>query len=107
MPYGSYVSEDRLHWMAAERIGDERLPVIFPAIIHPRHGSDEIRQVCDREIDRFRIEYQVTDPRDGYGLAFHLMCYRAWQSECRERLVQAHCGTFEWPTTRRSSTHSR
>ena len=107
MPYGLRASESRLRCMAAERIDDEGLPVIFPAIFRPRHGSDEMCQVCDRRIDRFRIEYQVTDPRDGYELAFHLLCYRVWQVECRDLLALAHAGTFEWPTTRRSSTHPR
>lgn len=104
MAYGSYASETQLRWMAAERIGDHRLPLIFPAFIRPRHGSERVCEVCGRHIDCFRIEYQVTDPRDGYELAFHLLCFRVWQVECRDLMSQAHNGTFEWPTTRRSST---
>ena len=95
MPYGSHASEARLRWKAATRITDEQLPVVFPAFIHPQHGSDGKCQVCGRRIDRYRIEYQVTDPRDGYELAFHLLCYRAWQFECRRVLVHSH-GTLEF-----------
>lgn len=107
MPYGLHASESQLRWMAAERIFDERLPLIFPAFIRPRHGSEGMCEVCGRQIDRFRIEYQVTDPRDGYELAFHLICYRVWQIECREQMTQAKTGTYEWTTTRRSSTRPR
>lgn len=103
MPSGTYAFDARLCSLVAARIADERLPVLFPAIIRPRHGTDELCQVCDLRIDRFRIEYGVTDPRDGYELRFHLMCHRVWQVECRHLLAQAHCGTFDWPTTRRSS----
>lgn len=105
MPDGSRASANQLRSMAARCITDERLPVIFPAIIRPQHGSDEMCEVCDQQIDRFRIEYHVTDPRDGYELSFHLMCYRAWQVECRDLLALAQIGTFDWPTVRRSSTH--
>lgn len=104
MPYGSCASEARLRSLAAERISEEWLPLVFPAIIRPQHGSDGICDVCDRQIDRYRVEYQVTDPRDGNELTFHLMCYRIWQRECRHLLARAHCGTFEWPAARRSST---
>ena len=104
MPYGSHASEDRLHWLAIERISDERLPVICPGIIRPWRGSDGMCQLCGLLIDRYRIEYQVTDPRDGYELAFHLMCYRVWQLECRQLLAKAYPSTFHSPVIRRSST---
>lgn len=108
MPYGPYAPEARLRRVAAARIADERLPLILAAIIRPRHGSDEICQVCGRQIDRYRVEYQVTDPRDGCELAFHLMCYRIWQAECQRMLV-ARRGTLDRNSaasfaTRRSSS---
>jgi hypothetical protein len=59
--------------------------------------------VCDRQIDRYRIEYQVTDPRDRYGLSFHLPCYRAWQFECRCLLVHTRSSTARSTTRHRSS----
>lgn len=82
MPYGSRMSEGELRWMARSRIADGRLPGLFPHLICPSHGSDAVCQLCDHRIDRYRVEYQVTDPRDGYVLAFHLLCYRFWQLEC-------------------------
>lgn len=104
MPYGSRKSEAHLRCMAAARITEEWLPVIFPAIIRPRYGSDQMCEVCDQQIDRYRIEYQVTDARDGYEMAFHLLCYRAWQFECRCRLVRGHHGsTAKLLPNRRSS----
>lgn len=95
--------------MAAARITEEWLPVIFPAIIHPQHGTGEMCAVCDQLIDRYRVEYQVTDARDGYELAFHLLCYRAWQLECRSLFVQTHgakleCNSDAKPGTGRSSS---
>lgn len=82
MPYGPRMTEGQLRWMARSRIADGRLPGLFPHLISPRHGSDTMCQLCDQLIDRYRVEYQITDPRDGYGLAFHLMCYKLWQLEC-------------------------
>lgn len=103
MPLGPWTSETRLRCMAAARIIDESLPVIFPAIIRPYHGEGELCEVCGQTIDRYRVEYQVTDARDGYALAFHLLCYRAWQFECRRLSVQAHSRAHEPGSVARSS----
>lgn len=111
MPYGSCKSEARLRFLAATQIAEEWLPVILPAIICPRHGSDQICEVCGQPIDRYRIEYQVTDVRDGYEMAFHLLCYRAWQFECRRLVVRGRrrgvpglSRTAGLPTARRASS---
>lgn len=90
MPYGSHLSEARLCWMAGGRIHADRLPVMLSAFFRPRHGSNELCQVCDRQIDRYQVEYQVKDARDGCELAFHLMCYRAWQLECQRLSAQSY-----------------
>lgn len=90
MADGSCAPEAQLRRMASTRIADESLPVMFPVSMCPQHGSGEMRQVCDQQIGRYRIEYQVADARDGYALAFHLLCYRAWQFECRCLFVRAH-----------------
>jgi hypothetical protein len=55
---------------------------MFPAIIRPQHGSDAVCQLCDHRIDRYRVEYEVTDARDGRELAVHLVCFKIWQLEC-------------------------
>jgi hypothetical protein len=106
MLFGSRPSETRLRRMAARRIIQQWLPVIFPAIIRPQHGSDAKCEVCGQRIDRYRIEYQVTDTRDGYELAFHLLCYRAWQVECRFLLAPALSGApaYAGAVSRRSSS---
>ena len=82
MPYGLRMSEARLRWMARERIDDGRLPVMFPPLICPRYGSEEVCDLCEQNIDRYRVKCEVTDPRDGCALAFHIACYRVWQLEC-------------------------
>lgn len=92
MPHGFCDSEARLRRMAFAHITGESLPVMFPVAIRPQHGSGDMCQVCDQQIDRYRVEYQVTDARDGYQLAFHPLCYRAWQFECRSLFVRARSG---------------
>lgn len=82
MPFGPRMSEARLRWMARERIDDGRLPVMFPPFIRPWYGSEEVCDLCDQGIDRYRVKCEVADPRDGCELAFHLVCYRVWQLEC-------------------------
>ncbi len=109
MPYGSRLSAARLRWMAGGRMTDGRLPAMFPAIFRARLGSDEVCQVCDRLIDRYQVEYQVADARDGRELAFHLMCYKAWQLECRRLSAETprattQTGSTDGLTPRRSSS---
>ena len=82
MPYGPDLSEGQLRWMARARIGDGRLPRILLHSFSPKYGSDEMCQLCDRRIGRYRVGYHVTDPRYGDALAFHLVCYKLWQLEC-------------------------
>ena len=48
----------------------------------PHYGSDQVCELCDQPIERYRVEYQVTDPRNGHPLAFHMGCYKLWQLEC-------------------------
>lgn len=93
MPYGFWGPDARLRRMACARISDESLPVMCLATVRPRHGSGDKCQVCGQHIDRYRVEYQVTDARNGYELAFHLLCYGAWQFECRCLFVRGHGGT--------------
>ena len=82
MPAGPRFSEAQLRWMARARITDGRLPVTVRPIVCPRYGSEEVCQLCEQRIDRYHLEYGVTDARDGYELAFHIVCYRLWQLEC-------------------------
>ena len=89
MPYGSPLSDAQLRWMAGARITEGRLPVIFPALLRPRHGSGAVCRLCGGRIDRYRVEYQVTDARDGHDLSFHLVCYRHWQLECQRQLAES------------------
>ena len=83
MPYGLglRLPEGELRRRARARIDDGRLPRMFSRIFRPQYGSDEMCELCDQCIDRYRVD-QVTDPRDGDVLAFHLVCYKLWQLEC-------------------------
>ena len=82
MPDGLRMSDARLRGMAHERILDGRLPVMFSPTFRPQYGANEACQLCGQTIDRYHVQYEVTDPRSGYELLFHLVCYRIWQVEC-------------------------
>lgn len=88
MPFGSRISDARLRWMARERIDDGRLPTLFLQFISPWCGSEEVCDLCEQSIDRYRIKCAVTNPRDGDELAFHLLCYKIWQIECCNHSVR-------------------
>ena len=112
MPNGPALSETKLRRRVGTRIGDGRLPVIYPAMLRPGHGSDKVCRVCEQRIDRYRLEYQVTDGRDERDLSFHLMCLGHWQRECRRLLAEPDRGICRWSgsaksITRRLSSHPR
>jgi len=83
MPQGRSLPDDSLRSMTRERIADGRLPVIFPHSIQAGYGSGAICRVCELPIEQQHIEYEVSDPRDGRPLSFHLACHAIWQLECR------------------------
>lgn len=109
MSFPSLTPEAELRRMVGARITRKGVPVIFPTTVRVRYGSDETCQVCGQQIDRFRVEYQVTDAREARELAFHVLCYRVWQLECRRLSVQTHgrkpdCSRSAENATQRSSS---
>ena len=75
------LSAEQLRNCARERIADGRLPVAHPRAMNAGYGSGAICCVCDRAIEAHEVEYEVSDPRGGRPLNFHLTCHTSWQLE--------------------------
>ena len=86
MPTEPVLPESELRSRALERIEDGRLPLFLPPHIDAGYGTGVQCGLCEQPIARDKIEYVVTDPRDGRSLHFHFACHSAWQRECALRL---------------------
>ena len=87
MPYGPRLSEGELRSRVLERIAAGHLPVALSKDLMAGYGgSGDMCPVCDQEILSEHVEYELTDPRDGSQLTFHLHCHVVWQLECVRRI---------------------
>ena len=91
MPYGLSLT-DELRSRVRERIEDRRLPVALSRDMWAGYGSGRMCCVCDDGISSDSVEYEVTDPRNGAQLVFHLSCHAIWQLECVRRIDQRSGG---------------
>lgn len=87
MPRGCPMSDDDLRLIARAGIDDGRFPMTISHCVQARYGSGIRCHLCERPIERHHIEYDVSDPRDGHSLPFHLACHGIWQLECRGGIV--------------------
>jgi len=62
------------------------LPIIASKNIRAGYGSTHLCSVCGLRIAPAQVEYDVTDPRTGKDLMFHLACHALWQLECLQWL---------------------
>ena len=86
MPTNPVLPESELHARVLQRIDDGRLPLSMSTLIDAGYGTAARCDLCDQAIASDKIEYDVTDPRGGRRLHFHLACHLAWQRECARRL---------------------
>ena len=77
------MSDDDLRLIARAGIADGRLPLIASQSMQASYGSGIKCHLCERPIEQQHIEYEVSDPRDGRRLSFHLACHGIWQLACR------------------------
>jgi hypothetical protein len=86
MPTGPLLPESELRARVLQYIEDGRLPVVFSTTMHAGYGRGVQCDLCNQPIDYDKIEYDVTDPRGGKWLHFHVDCHSVWQRECALRL---------------------
>ena len=86
MPTEPVLPESELRACALERIADGRLPLVLSTRIDAGYGAGLPCDLCSQPIAADKIEYDVTDPRSGKTLCFHITCHLAWQRECAMRL---------------------
>jgi hypothetical protein len=87
MPTEPVLPESELRARVLQRIDDGRLPLAVSTHIDAGYGAGAQCDLCDQSIASDKIEYDVTDPRGGRRLHFHLACHLAWQRECARRLA--------------------
>ena len=80
------LGESELRARVLQYIEDGRLPVVLSTYIYVGYGREVQCDLCNRPIAYDKIEYDVTDPRGGKWLHFHVDCHSAWQRECALRL---------------------
>jgi len=84
--FGPDLAESELRARAFERMDAGALPIIASRNIRAGYGSSSPCAVCGLKIAPIQVEYDVTDPRTGKDLMFHLACHAVWQLECLQRL---------------------
>ena len=88
MPYGPRLSEQDLCSRIQQRIEDGRLPVALSKSLTAGYGSGDTCSGCSEAIFADHVEYELTDPRDGGQLTFHLSCHVIWQLKCMRRIAR-------------------
>ena len=86
MPTEPVLPESELKARVLQRLEDGRLPLVMSSHIDAGYGGGYSCALCDQPIASNKVEYDVTDPRSGTRLRFHLACHLAWQRECALRL---------------------
>ena len=89
MPNEPVLPESELHSRVLQRIEASRLPLDLSTNILAGEGAGVQCDLCDQVITADKIEYDVTDPRSGRCLRFHIACHLAWQRECALRRKQS------------------
>ncbi len=85
MARGSRIRDTELRQLQqriARLIGNGDLPRWLPARVGADHGDGIVCVVCDRQIAKDDIEYEIHDASTGRQLNFHLDCCAVWQTEC-------------------------
>ena len=86
MPTEPVLPESELRLRAIERIDDGRLPCVFATRIDAGYGTGVVCNLCDQAIAPDKIEYDITEPKNGRCMHFHFACHAVWQRECGRRL---------------------
>ena len=86
MPSEPVLPESELRARVLQYIEDGRLPVVLSTTMYAGWGRDVQCDLCNQPIDCDKIEYDVTDPRGGKWLHFHVECHSLWERECALRL---------------------
>jgi hypothetical protein len=74
--------EIELRRRAREEIRRGRLPESPPSSMWGGKGTGLSCAVCGDCIRPDQVEYEITDPRGGDVLRFHMECHTVWQLEC-------------------------
>jgi hypothetical protein len=82
MPNQLYRPEGELRRRAREEIRRGRLPESPPASMWGGKGTGLSCAVCGDPVRLDQVEYEITDPRGGEALRFHMECHTVWQLEC-------------------------
>jgi hypothetical protein len=88
MPHEPVLSKSELRSRVLQRIEDGRLPLLLSDTIDAGYGTGAPCDLCEQPISVDKIEYDVTDPRNGNHLHFHFACHSAWQRECARRIAK-------------------
>jgi len=86
MPSEPVLPESELRARVLQYIEDGRLPVVLSTTMYAGWGRDVQCDLCNQPIAGDQTEYDVTDPRGGTWLHFHVECHSVWQRECALRL---------------------
>ena len=86
MPTEPVLPESELRFRVLQHIDGGRLPVMLSTRIDAGYGTRAPCALCEQPIAADKIEYDVTDPRNGRRLHFHFACHSAWQRECARRM---------------------
>jgi hypothetical protein len=68
-----------------QKVEDHELPGVAPARIGAGYGCGSRCDVCDEEVSRGEIAYDVQDDGGAVLMSLHLECYILWQLECLAR----------------------
>jgi hypothetical protein len=82
MPNQLRYPEAELRRRAREEIRKGRLPESLPSSMWGGKGVGLSCAVCGDPIRPDQVEYEITDPRCGEVLRFHMECHTVWQLEC-------------------------
>jgi hypothetical protein len=87
MPRELHILESELLYRVRQRFHDGRLPVAnAPSVSAGYAAGTECCAVCDQQIARDQVSYEITGPAP---LIFHRKCYMIWQRECAQRIADA------------------
>jgi hypothetical protein len=89
---GPPLSEAEIRALVRRGIENGHLPVLRVAKLDGGYGQGHVCSVCDQEILKSQVEYEVRGARNR-RLRFHIKRFAVWQLECAER-AEAAGGTF-------------
>jgi hypothetical protein len=80
------MTPSKLNALVKEKINNGMLPSCEPARLWAGPGSGELCVVCDTQIKREQMEFEVEAPArtrsSGKALRFHSRCHTAWSHQC-------------------------